>query len=87
MSMQGLAIDTDVEASDKDILAGGGFTKNTGVYDMIVDTAYMGKSQKGAVSLNLLFKAAKAGDNTLGHLRWRQDISGRRDVPKQAYVL
>ena len=60
MSMQGLAIDTDVEASDKDILAGGGFTKNTGVYDMIVDTAYMGKSQKGAVSLNLIFKAAKA---------------------------
>ena len=64
MSMQGLAIDTDVESSDKDILAGGGFTKNTGVYDMIVDTAYMGKSQKGAVSLNLIFKAAKAGDNT-----------------------
>ena len=60
----GLAIDTDVEASDKDVLAGGGFTKPTGVYDMIVDTAYMGKSQKGAVSLNLILKSAQSGDNT-----------------------
>ena len=64
MSLKGLAIDTDVEASDKDVLGGGGFTKNTGVYDMIVDTAYMGKSAKGAVSVNLILKSAQSGDNT-----------------------
>ena len=85
MSMQGLAIDSDVEASDKDILAGGGFTKNTGVYDMIVDTAYMGKSAKGAVSVNLILKSAVTGDNTT----FRQTLwvaSGDKKGNKNYYV-
>jgi hypothetical protein len=85
MSMKGLAIGSDVESSDKDILAGGGFTKDTGVYDMIVDTAYMGKSASGAVSVNLILKSAKPGDNTT----FRQTLwvaSGDKKGNKNYYV-
>lgn len=55
MSIQGLAVDSDVESTNTDTL-GGTFIKPTGLYPMIVDMAYLGKSSKGAMSLNLHLK-------------------------------
>lgn len=55
MSIQGLAIDSDVESTNTDTL-GGSFVKSTGLYPVMVDMAYLGKSAKGAMSLNLHLK-------------------------------
>ena len=55
MSIQGLAIDSDIESSPVDVL-GGSFVKPTGLFAARVDMAYLGKSAKGALSLNLHFK-------------------------------
>jgi hypothetical protein len=60
MSIQGLAIDSDIESTNTDTL-GGGFVKTTGLYPVIVDMAYLGKSAKGAMSLNLHLKVANGG--------------------------
>jgi len=57
MSIQGLAIDSDIESTNTDTL-GGSFVKSTGLYPVVVDTAYLGKSQGGAMSLNLALKVA-----------------------------
>jgi hypothetical protein len=57
MSIQGLAIDSDVESTNTDTL-GGSFVKTTGLYPVVVDMAYLGKSAKGAMSLNLHMKVA-----------------------------
>lgn len=57
MSINQLAIDTDVEKTNTDSL-GGGFTKPTGLYGCIVDTAYLSKSKGGALGLNLHLRVA-----------------------------
>jgi hypothetical protein len=62
MSIQGLAIDSDIESSPVDTL-GGSFVKPTGLYASRVDMAYLGKSKKGAMSLNLHLKLL--GDNSI----------------------
>lgn len=62
MSIQGLAIDSDIESSPVDVL-GGSFVKPTGLYAARVDMAYLGKSKKGAMSLNLHFKLL--GDSSI----------------------
>lgn len=49
-----LNIDTDVEENE-DFLPGD-FTKDTGMYPMTVDMAYLGESQHGAVSVTLHLK-------------------------------
>jgi len=58
MSIDQLSIGTDVEDSNTDTLGGGVFTQDTGLYPMIVDMAYLGKSAGGAMSLNLHMKMA-----------------------------
>lgn len=55
MSIQGLAIDSDIESTKVDTL-GGSFVKPTGLYPVMVDMAYLGKSVGGAMSLNLHLK-------------------------------
>lgn len=57
MSINQLAIDSDVEKGNPDTL-GGGYTKPTGLYPCTVDMAYMAKSKGGALSLNLHLKLA-----------------------------
>jgi len=64
MSIQGLTIDTDVETGNQDTIGGGGFIKDTGLYPMLVDMAYLGKSAKGAMSLNMHFRVVN-GDARL----------------------
>lgn len=60
MSIQGLAIDSDIESTNTDTL-GGSFIKPTGLYPVIVDMAYLAKSAGGAMSLNLHMKPADGG--------------------------
>jgi hypothetical protein len=50
-----LQLDADVEQDDSDFL-GGYQVKETGLYPMEIDLAYMGESSGGAKSLNLVFK-------------------------------
>jgi len=57
MSMNQLAIGSDIEKGNPDSL-GGGYTKNTGLYPANVDMAYMSKSKGGALALNLHLKLA-----------------------------
>ncbi len=52
-SLAGLKMGADVKTEDRDSL-GGGFILDTAVYDFTIDSAYMGKSQGGALSLNLV---------------------------------
>lgn len=85
MSMKGLSIDTDVESSDQDVIPGeGGYTLPTGVYPMVVDVAYMGKSAKGAVSLNLHLKQAKGGKTIVRQTLWV--ASGDKKGNKNYYI-
>lgn len=57
MSINQLAIGSDVEKTNTDTL-GGGFTKPTGLTPCTIDVAYLGKSRGGAMSLNLHLKLA-----------------------------
>lgn len=57
MSINSLVRDKDVEVTNEDTL-GGGFILDTGLYPMIIDVAYLGKSRNGAISLNLHLKQA-----------------------------
>ena len=63
MTIQGLAIDTDVEESVTDTLGGGSYIKSTGLYPVTVDMAYLSKTVNGALALNLHFKAVE--DNSM----------------------
>lgn len=58
-SLSGLKVDADVEVG-KDTLGGGGYLRDSGVYKMKIDTAFMDVSKKGATALKLIFKD-KAG--------------------------
>ncbi len=58
MSINGLAIGSDVEETSADTLGGGSFVKPTGLYPVKIDMAYLGESRGGAVSLNLHLKVA-----------------------------
>ena len=60
-SLSNLKMGADVNTEDKDSL-GGGYILDSGVYDFNIDLAYMGKSQGGAVNLNLVCTSA---DKTL----------------------
>jgi len=64
MSIKGLEIDTDVETTNEDTLGGGGFIRDSGLYPMSVDVAYLDKSTGGALSLNLHLRVID-GDNRL----------------------
>jgi hypothetical protein len=62
MSISNLSIGSDVEKPRHDTL-GVAYTKDTGLYPCIVDMAYLGKSAKGAMSLNLHLRLAS--DNSI----------------------
>lgn len=48
--------------TEKDTIGGGVFLLDSDIYDMTIDTAWVGKSKGGAMSVNLVLKA---GDKTL----------------------
>jgi len=64
MSIKGLEIDTDIEVTNEDTLGGGSFTRDTGLYPMKAEVAYLDKSSGGALSLNLHMSVI-GGDNRL----------------------
>ena len=73
MSLQGLKLDDDVllDGEDKDILTGSrNYTLGTAPYKMLIDVAFMGKSKKGATSLNIHYKAADGSKNTIRQTIW-----------------
>ena len=51
----------DIKVTEKDTLGGGSFVWNTGVYDVIVDGAYIDVSKGGAYSINLALKDVETG--------------------------
>jgi len=69
MSIAALQLEADVESTNEDVLGGGGFTLDTGLYAMIVDNAYLDRSSGGAMNINLHLKK-KAGGNQV----YRQTI-------------
>ena len=52
-----------VQEVEKDSLGGGGFTLDTGLYNFIIESAFLGKSAGGAASVTLNFK--DSNDNKL----------------------
>lgn len=48
--------------TEKDTLGGGSFLLDSDIYDMVIDTAWVGKSKGGAMNVNLVLKA---GNKTL----------------------
>jgi len=64
MSIKGLEIGSDIETTNEDTLGGGSFIRDSGLYPMSVDVAYLDKSKAGALSLNLHLRVIE-GDNRL----------------------
>lgn len=84
MSIAALQLEADVEATNEDVLGGGGFTLDTGLYPMIIDNAYLDKSSGGAMNINLHLKK-KTGGNQI----YRQTIyitSGEKKGKLPYYV-
>jgi hypothetical protein len=67
MSIAALELGNDVEVTNEDVIVGGGFTLSTGLYAMVVDNAYLDKSSKGAMSLNLHLKKKAGGNQVYRH--------------------
>jgi hypothetical protein len=64
MLLDNIQFDADVESSGDFVPSGGGsFTRNTGLYNMVVEMAYMGQSRGGAVNVTVHLKDA-AGDGS-----------------------
>lgn len=84
MSIAALQLEADVEQTNEDVLGGGGFILDTGLYPMIVDNAYLDKSSGGAMNINLHLKK-KTGGNQV----YRQTIyitSGNAKGNKPYYL-
>jgi hypothetical protein len=84
MSIAALQLEADVESTNEDVLGGGGFVLDTGLYPMVVDNAYLDKSSGGAMNINLHLKK-KSGGNQV----YRQTIyitSGEAKGKKPYYV-
>jgi hypothetical protein len=66
-----LTVGSDVEGTNEDYIPGaGGFTLDTGVYPMKVELAYLGESQKGALSVTL----------------WLKEVNGNKSLRETFYV-
>jgi len=83
MSIQGLAIDSDVESTNTDTL-GGSFIKPTGLYPVMVDMAYLSKSVGGAMALNLHLKQVDGDRSIIRQTLWV--TSGDKKGNKNYYV-
>jgi hypothetical protein len=73
MSLKGLNLDDDVKLDDenKDILTGSrSYTSKTAALKMLVDVAFMGKSKKGATSLNIHYKSADGSGQNIRQTIW-----------------
>ncbi len=80
MNFGNLKIDDDVKL-DEDTLGGGSFTWESGVYDCVVDMAYISESKGGAMGLNLtLLDGSKKLKETL----WIS--SGKVKGQKSTYI-
>lgn len=55
MDLSNLALQDDVVDDDRDSV-GGGYLKDTGLYPVSIDMAYMSKSANGATAVNFVFK-------------------------------
>lgn len=66
MDLTKLKLGAEVESNESDSL-GGGYTLESGVYPMKIDMAYIGKSQGGAMSVNMTFTH---GQQSLKHTFW-----------------
>lgn len=62
MSIAALQLEADVESTNEDVLGGGGFILDTGLYPMVVDNAYLDKSSGGAMNLNIHLKKQTGGN-------------------------
>ena len=61
MALDFLKEQTGVKGTEKDTLGGGSFVWNTGVYDVVVDGAYIDISRGGAYNVNLALKDVDTG--------------------------
>lgn len=77
MSLQDLTLDTDVQEVKSDVLPGAGYTLDTGMYDMIIDVAYMDTSDKGALAMKLHLKTADTEGKTLRTAFWVRSGTGK----------
>lgn len=68
MSIAALELGKDVESTNEDVIVGGGgFTLPTGLYPMIVENAYLDKSSRGAMNINLHLKRKTGGNQVYRH--------------------
>jgi hypothetical protein len=84
MSIAALQLEADVEATNEDVLGGGGFVLDTGLYPMVIDNAFLDKSSGGAMNINIHLKR-KSGGNQV----YRQTIyitSGEKKGKLPYYV-
>lgn len=70
MLLENLKLDDSVKNQDEDFVPGSDFSLPTGLYPFIVDMAYMGESQAGAVSITV-------------HLK---EVGGKRTLRETFYV-
>ena len=61
--MSSFKLDDDVEIGKDSLGGGGGFQRDSGVYEMLIAAAYMDVSAGGATSLNLVLKDAEGEMN------------------------
>jgi len=81
MSLNQFKKDKDIQGAS-DNLGGGSFIKDSGIYKVIIDMAYLGKSQGGALGLHLHLKHEDA--NITKHTLWV--TSGNAKGNKPYYV-
>lgn len=70
MSLKDLTLDADVADVKSDVLPGTGYTLDTGMYNMIIDVAYIDTSDKGAVAMKLHLKTADTEGKILRTAFW-----------------
>lgn len=67
MSIAALQLEADVEVQNEDVLGGGSFILDTGLYPMVIDNAFFDKSQGGAMNVNLHLKRKNGGNQVYRH--------------------
>ena len=63
MSIAALQLGADVEKQDEDVIVGGGgFILPTGLYPMVIETAYLDKTESGAMMMHVHLKRKDGGN-------------------------
>jgi hypothetical protein len=68
MSIAALQLGTNVETPNEDVIATGGFILPTGLYPMVVENAYLDKTDSGAMMMHVHLKR-KTGGNQVYRFR------------------